>query len=180
MKKITVPVQELYDPKTGTFMCSKGATFTIEHSLVSLSKWEQKWKVPFLNKEHTTEEFDDYIRCMTITQNVDPEVYKWITPEIRNEIQEYMNDSMTAAVIHENQTPRHSTKFITADLIYCWMVMLRIPPEYQKWHLNRLLTLIRIVNIEQNPNKKMSKADSAKHHHSTNQARRARMAARRR
>lgn len=179
-KKITVPVQELYDPRTGTFFYSKGATFTIEHSLVSLSKWEQKWKKPFLNKEHPVEEFDDYIRCMTITQNIDPEVYKWITPEIRKEIQEYMEDPMTAAVIHEIQASHRSTKFTTADLIYCWMVQLRIPPEYQKWHLNRLLTLIRIVNIESNPNKKMSKAESARHHHSTNQARRAKLAARKR
>lgn len=180
MKTITVPGQELFDPKTGTFSYSKGATFDIEHSLVSLSKWEKKWKIPFLNRDHTIEEFDDYIRCMTITKNVDPEVYKWITPSIRAEVQEYMNDSMTAAVIRENTPPSHSTKFITSDLIYCWMVMLQIPPEYQKWHLNRLLMLIRIVNIEQNPNKKMSKSDSARHHHATNQARRARLAARKR
>ena len=174
MKKITVPAQELYDPKTETFFYTTEKSFVIEHSLVSLSKWEQKWKKPFLNREHSIEEFNDYIRCMTITQNVDPDVYNWITPEIRKEIQEYMEDPMTAAVVHENTPQRTSSKFMTADLIYCYMVQLRIPFDpCQKWHLNRLLMLIRIVSIEQNPDKKMSKADSAKYSAMTNRARRA-------
>lgn len=173
MLKITVPAGELYDPVTDTFLYTKEITLTLEHSLVSLSKWESKWKKPFLNREHTVEMFDDYVRCMTITQNVDPNVYRVLTPSIRSRIREYMEDSMTAAIIHENAPERTSTKFTTSDLIYYWMVALNIPFECQKWHLNRLLTLIRITNIEQKPDKKMGKAASARYSHATNQARRA-------
>lgn len=122
--------------------------------------------------------FDDYIRCMTITQNVDDSIYIAITPEIRDIVRKYMDKKMSAAVVNEDPTQnRHSTKFVTADLIYYWMTELNIPPEYQKWHLNRLLMLIRIANAEkakQNPNnKKANKADIARRHHALNQARRA-------
>lgn len=166
----------LHDPITNLIMYTKETTLVLEHSLVSLSKWESKWKVPFLNKEHTEQEFDDYIRCMTITQNVDPSVYLAITPELRKEIRDYIDDSMTAAVVHENKVQQRSSKFVTSDLIYYWMTALQIPFDpCQKWHLSRLLMLIRIANIENKPTKdrKMSKADSARSHHATNAARRA-------
>lgn len=117
--------------------------------------------------------FDDYIRCMTITQNIDQNVYYAITPEIRNEVREYMEDKMTAAVVKSDNDGRPATKFVTSDLIYAWMVMLRVPSKYEKWHLNRLLTLIQIVNIEQKPPKKANKAQNARDHHSINAARRA-------
>lgn len=171
--KITIPVVELFDPKTGMFSYSKGATFAIEHSLVSLSKWEQKWEKPFINQEHTVDEFNDYIRCMTITQNVDPDVYNNIPDTIRKQVQEYMERKMSAAIIKDDPSAKHSTRFLTADLIYAWMVELRVPFECQKWHLNRLLTLIRIVNIDQKPQKKGNKGASAREHHAINQARRA-------
>ena len=166
----------LHDPITNLITYTKETTLVLEHSLVSLSKWESEWKVPFLNKEHTEQMFDDYIRCMTITQNVDPSVYLAITPEIRREIRDYIEDSKTAAVVHENRAPHVSSKFITSDLIYYWMTALNIPFDpCQKWHLSRLLMLIRIANIENKPSKdrKMSKADSARSQHATNAARRA-------
>lgn len=166
----------LHDPMTNLITYTKETTLTLEHSLVSLSKWESKWRVPFLNKEHPAHMFDDYVRCMTITQNVDPSVYLAITPEIREQIKEYIDDSMTAAVVHENKTQPKSTKFVTSDLIYYWMTALNIPFDpCQKWHLSRLLMLIRIANIENKPSKdrKMSKADSARSHHAVNAARRA-------
>ena len=173
MLTIIIPAVELFDPKTGTFSYAKGATFTVEHSLVSLSKWEQKWEKPFINQEHTVEEFNDYIRCMTVTQNVDPEVYKNIPDSIRKQVQAYMERKMSAAIIKEEPNARPSSRFLTADLIYAWMVELRIPFECQKWHLNRLLTLIRIVNIDQKPPKKGKKGSTASEHHAINQARRA-------
>lgn len=174
MLKITVPAGELYDPVTETFSYTKETILTLEHSLVSLSKWESKWKKPFLDQQHPVEQFDDYVRCMTITQNVDPSVYKALTNDIRKRVREYMEDPMTAAVVRENvNNMRPSTKFVTSDLIYYWMVALNIPFECQKWHLNRLLMLIRITNIEQKPPKKGNKADSARQHHAINAARRA-------
>ena len=174
MLKITVPAGELFDPITETFSYTKETTLALEHSLVSLSKWESKWKKPFLDQQHTVDQFDDYIRCMTLTQNVDPSVYKVLNNDIRNRVREYMEDSMTAAVVRENtNNMRQSTKFVTSDLIYYWMVALNIPFECQKWHLNRLLMLIRITNIEQKPPKKANKADTARQHHAINAARRA-------
>lgn len=176
MLKILVPGCELFDPMTGTFSYTKDTVLALEHSLVSLSKWESKWKKPFLNKEHTQAEFDDYVRCMTITQNVNPSVYGAMHANIRNRIMEYMDDSMTAAVIHDEQTNRqNSPKFITSDLIYSWMVALRIPFECQKWHINRLLTLIHIIDIDRRQSNKMSKSDSARSQQAINAARRAKM-----
>lgn len=147
---------------------------------MSLSKWESKWKKPFLNREHTVSMFDDYIRCMTLTQNVDPNVYRVITPDIRKRIQEYMDDPMTAAIIREDPANgRMPVKFTTSDLIYYWMIALNIPFECQKWHLNRLLALIRITNIEQKPPKKTNRAETARRHHEINAARRAKQRPRR-
>ena len=149
MLKITLEAPEEWDPITSTFSYPKPVVLTLEHSLVSVSKWEMKHKKPFINQERTVEEFDDYIRCMTLTQNVNPEVYRRITQKNREEVQRYIEDSMTAAVIHDDGTSKRSTEFVTSDLIYYWMVESNIPFDpCQKWHLNRLLTLIRIVGIK--------------------------------
>lgn len=170
----------MFDPVTETFLYTKETTLSLEHSLVSLSKWESKWKKPFLNHEYSVAMFDDYIRCMTLTQNVDPNVYRAITPEIRQRVHEYMADPMTAAVIREDPSEqRFSSEFLTADLLYYAMVALNIPFECQKWHLNRLTTLIRITNIKQKPPKKMSRAENARKHNAIKNARRAKQHPRR-
>ena len=181
MLKIIVPGGELFDPKTGTFEYTKPVALTLEHSLLSLSKWESEWKKPFIDREHSIDEFNDYIRCMTLTKNVDPNVYEALTDGIRKEVQKYIDDPKTAAVVHDDGTARKSTKFVTSDLIYYWMVEAGIPFDpCEKWHLNRLLMLIRIIGVERRTDNKMSKADSARHHAATNAARRAKMAKRRR
>lgn len=176
MLKITIPANELFDPTTGVFITTKETTLTLEHSLVALSKWESKWKKPFLcdKTEMSVEMFKDYVRCMTITQNVDPAVYDGLTQANVDEIQAYMADPMTATVIGNKQKGRVPTRFMTSELIYAHMAILRIPYECQKWHLNRLLTLIQVTSIEQEPKKKMSKADTMNRHRSLNAARRAR------
>lgn len=174
MLKITVPAQELYDPKTGMFYYTKPVMLTLEHSLLSLSKWESDWEKPFINRDHTIREFNDYVRCMTLTQNVDPSVYDRLTDANRQAVQSYIDRKMSAAVIHDDGTSKRSTKFMTADLIYYYMVEAGIPFQpCEKWHLNRLLTLIRIIGIERRTDNKMSKADSARRHASINRARRA-------
>ena len=174
MKTITIPGQELHDPVTDIFYTTKDVTITIEHSLVSLSKWESKWKKPLLaTKDMTRPMFEDYVRCMTVTQNVDPLVYKCLTTSQINEIQEYMADPMTATIVKSDKKTGGRNRFMTSELIYAYMAILRIPYECQKWHLNRLLTLIQVVSIEQEPKKKMSKADTMSRHRSLNAARRA-------
>ena len=176
MKTITIPDIEAFDDESEKFVYVKGRTFVIEHSLVSISKWESKWKKPFITtKEKTVEELRDYVRCMTLTQNVDEEIYKYIPVPIMNEIIEYMNDPMTATWFSD--VDKHNGKngeTITSELIYYWMTAANIPIECQKWHLNRLMTLIRIAGEKNQPPKKMNKNDILKQNRSLNAMRRAR------
>lgn len=173
MLRIKVPItSECWDEEKGEFIPSKAVTLQLEHSLVSLSKWESKWCKPFLsNVEKTEEEVLDYIKFMTLTQNVDPEVYNHLTQENVNQINEYINAPMTATTFADNKQGK-GREIITAELIYYWMVALNIPFECQKWHLNRLITLVRVCNIKNEPPKKMSKRDIMSRNASLNAARR--------
>ena len=173
MLKITVPATELYDDEKNEYSSSKEQTIQLEHSLISLSKWESKWKKPFLTQENKSfEESLDYIRCMTITQNVGEEVFRAITQKQIREINEYIGDPMTATVITNHNKRSGPKEIITSELIYYWMIALTIPPEYQKWHLNRLLTLIEVCNIKNQPPKKMSKRELMARNRELNSARR--------
>jgi hypothetical protein len=159
MLKVTIPAIELYDEINEEFISFKEQHLQLEHSLVSLSKWESKWHKPFFSKEDkTTEETLDYIRCMTITQNVDENVYKGIPNYIIDKVTDYIKDPMTATKFY-NETKTTNRETITAELIYYWMTALNIPFECQKWHLERLLTLINVCNIKNSPPKKMSQSE---------------------
>lgn len=163
---IEVPEREMYgaiDPKTGrkTFTHTKAVTLTLEHSLVSISRWEAKWHKPYIGTEKTTEETLDYIRCMTISQNVDPEVYKALTDENLNQISEYIEDPHTATTIRKDPNSPKSREIITAEILYYWMVTYNIPIDIcQKWHLKRLITLIEVFSIKNAPPKKMSASET--------------------
>lgn len=157
MLQITIPSIELWDELNEEFVSLKETTLVLEHSLVSLSKWEAKWNKPFLGKEDKTqEEIIDYIKCMTVTQNVDPRVYTYMTTDNIKTVNEYISAPMTATTFSEDNNTRRSGERITSELIYYWMIALNIPFECQKWHLNRLLTLVRICNIKNQPPKKQS------------------------
>lgn len=177
MKTIIIPASECYDEESERFINIKEQKLVIEHSLVSISKWESKWKKPFISTaEKTMEELQDYVRCMTLTQNVNDDVYKAIPVNIMNEIIEYMNDPMSAtwfSDIDKKHNGRNG-EVITSELIYYWMTAANIPMECQKWHLNRLMTLIRIAGEKNQPPKKMSKNDILKQNKSLNAMRRAR------
>ena len=185
MLRITIPAKppeppkEFWDERNQEFIYVPGKPGTkeqklqLEHSLVSLSKWESKWCKPFLsNKGLTDEEAIDYIRCMTLTQNVPPEVYDNITEDIVKQVTDYINAPMTATTFSDSNNSRKSNEIITNEVIYYWMVALQIPSEYQKWHLNRLLTLIRVCNIKNAPPKKMNRRDTASQYAKLNAARR--------
>lgn len=160
MLYITVPKTEFWDEEKQEFFNIKETTLQLEHSLVSLSKWESKWHKPyFSNDRKTTEETIDYIKCMTLTQNVNPEVYRCLTQENVNMITSYIDDPMTATTFTEEKGKGGRSETITAELIYHWMIALNIPFECQKWHINRLLTLIRVCNIKNQPPKQMSKGE---------------------
>lgn len=177
MLHIKVPLgPEGWDEKKQEFVEPKTQTLQLEHSLISLSKWESKWCKPFLAKsEKTGEEILDYIKCMTLTPNVKPEVYNYITSENMQEINRYIEAPMTATTFVDNKNDKHSREIITAELIYYWMITLQIPPEYQKWHLNRLLTLIKVCIIKNAPGNKMSKRDVMSRNTALNAARRKRL-----
>lgn len=174
MLTIKIKGREAYNPKTKEFLQIKDTVLSLEHSLVSISKWEAKWHKPFISKEEKShEEMLDYIKCMTITQNVDPNAYMLLTKDNLKEIQEYIANPMTATWFNdERQTKgKKSSEQITSELIYYWMVAAQIPFECQKWHLNRLLTLIRIYNIKNQPDKKMSKKETMSRNAALNAAR---------
>lgn len=173
MLQITVPGVELYDEKNNEFIYLKERTLQLEHSLVSISKWESKWCKPFISKtDKTEEEIADYVKCMTITQNVDPDIYQRLTKSNYDEIEKYINAPMTATTFREGRGGKKNNGIITAEIIYYWMIALTIPKDYEKWHFNRLLTLIRVCNEKNAPSKKMSKSEIMKNNAALNAARR--------
>ena len=173
MLELVVPKSEQYDDDSGCFITTKEQTLRLEHSLVSLSKWESKWHKAFLSKDDKTyEETLDYIKCMTLTKNVDPEIYRYLTHTNILQVNQYIQDSMTATYFSEDKTGKSSREVVTAELIYYWMIALNIPFECQKWHLNRLLTLIRVCNIKNAPPKKRSKREIMSRNAALNAARR--------
>lgn len=171
MLKITIPAIEQYDEVNEEFIYFKETSLQLEHSLVSLSKWESKWCKPFLTKDDKTiEETIDYIRCMTITQNIDNDAYKNLTNQNLTDVREYLEAAMTATTIN-NDNKATNKEVITSEIIYYWMITLNIPFECQKWHLNRLLTLINVCNIKASPPKKMGKKELLSRNTSVNEAR---------
>ena len=152
MLQITIPATEQWDEKNQVFVKTDEQVLRLEHSLVSLHKWESKWHKSFLfTKEKTYEETLDYIKCMTLTQNVNPDVYYCLTNENITQINEYIADPMTATYIYEDEKKGINRDKVTAELIYYWMISLEIPFECQKWHLNQLLALIKVCNVKNNP-----------------------------
>lgn len=174
MLTITVPETELWDEKNSCFVVLPSATIRLEHSLVSIAKWEAKWKDPFLSsKEKTMEQLIDYYKFMTITQNVPDDVYQRFTRENHIAVQEYMKDSHTATWFSEDKSKygRSGGKIITNERIYAWMAELGIPFSCEKWNINRLLVLIRVCNIDNQPPKKMNQHDQLARNYHINQAR---------
>ena len=172
-KIITVPEQEFFNSQTNEFYTIKSATFKIEHSLVAIAKWESKWHVSFLDEkvEKTNEMMIDYIKCMTISQNVNPEVYDHLPPSVIAEINDYIGDPMTATIFNDRNKGVNRGEFVTNELIYYWMIAQNIPLECEKWHLNRLMTLIRVCSEKNAPSKKMNKRDILNRNRALNEAR---------
>lgn len=170
---IKVPASELLDEINQEFIYTKDQTLQLEHSLISLAKWESRWKKPYLTRENkTNEEALDYVRCMTLTQNVKPEIYSCLTNENLRQISDYIEDPMTATTIHDFSGGARNREVVTAEIIYYWMIALNIPMECQKWHLNRLMTLIRVCDIKNSPQKKQSARSVMRNQAALNAARR--------
>lgn len=177
MYELTIVSKEGWDPTTESFVYPgwKTATILLEHSLLSVSKWESKWHKSFFDRRHQMDypEFLSYIQCMTVSKNVNPDVYNYITPKQITDITNYMQDPMTATTIKKNNRGPNGT-FMTNEVIYGMMCNLQIPFECEKWHLNRLMTLINVVGEQNAPKKKMTPAEIGRQNAALNAQRRAR------
>ena len=176
MLRIEIPLgPEGWDDENQTFIPPETVTLQLEHSLVSVQKWESKWCKSFIsNPNKTDEEVLDYIKCMTITQNVNPDVYNHLTADNISEVNDYIGAPMTATCFSDDKNNRGSREVITAELIYFWMITANIPFECRKWHLNSLLTLIRVCGVKNQPPKKRSQREIMSRNAAINQARRKR------
>ena len=178
MLTIEIPIDsEGWDEAKQEFVESRTQSLQLEHSLISLSKWESKWHKPFLStKEMTDEETLDYIKCMTLTKNVKPDVYNHITRENMNDVVNYISDPMTATTFYKDEKGANNRETVTSELIYYWMIASNIPFDpCQKWHLNRLITLIRVCGIKNTPPQKRSRREIMSRNAALNAARRQQM-----
>jgi hypothetical protein len=167
---------EAYNEETREFVIADGFKLELEHSLVSLSKWESKFEKPFLSTENKTpEEILWYMKAMALTQDVPEEVYQRLSEDNIEEIDSYIGAKMTATWFREDANQRRSREIITAELVYYWLFSYGIPKECEDWHLNRLFTLIKVFSEKNKPPKKMSKAEAAQQNRSLNAQRRAQM-----
>jgi len=166
----------MYNNSSQEFVMEGGTLLQLEHSLVSLSKWESKFEKPFLGTEDKTEdELFEYVKCMTLTPDVPDEIYSQLSKENVEDINAYINKKMTATWFRDSPNAPPTKDIITAELVYYWMTVFNIPFECENWHLNRLFTLIRVCNIKQAKPKKMSRAEAAAQQRELNAARRAKL-----
>ena len=157
MLHLVIPKQELWDPIREKFVSIEGAEFDLEHSLFSVSKWESKWHTPFHDdrKKKTAEQNIDYVRCMCVTEGIEPKVFNYLSEKNVKDIIDYIGDSNTATWFNEGQNKKTGRKeIITAEIIYYWMTVYNVPESYQMWHLNKLMTLLRVCAEKNNPDKK--------------------------
>lgn len=172
--EITTSAKEYYDENTNSFSYAPEITIELEHNLIALSKWEAKHHKPFLgNEELTDSEILDYIKCMCLSE-IDDKTLLGLSQSNVKEITEYINDPMTATKFYSNSS-RRSREPVTSELIYYWMIAQNIPVQFENWHLNRLLTLIRLCGAKQEPRKKMSQADIMRQNARLNAQRRAKL-----
>lgn len=179
MLTINVPISESFNEATNEFV-NDTYTVDMEHSLVSLSKWESFFEKPFLSRvEKTEEETIWYIKAMTLTPDVPPEIFLKLSEKNFSEISDYINGkNSTATTFRETPNSPSSREVITAEIIRYWMIALNIPAEYESWNLNRLFALVRVTNIKNAPAKKMGKREAAQRQHSLNAQRLAQLGTR--
>ena len=176
MLTIVVPGVEMFDEQDQEFVTVNDVTLELEHSLVSLSKWESIYEKPFLGKEDkTTEEVLEYVKIMTLTSNIPEDTFYKLSEDNIKKINEYIDAKMSATWFNDTPGAPKSRDVITAELIYYWMITFQIPFECERWHLNRLFTLIRVCNIKQAKPQKMSRTEIAARNRELNSQRKSQL-----
>lgn len=157
MLEIKVALDESFDEERSKFVITDSFKVMLEHSLVSVSKWESVWEEAFLGKkEKTTEQTLSYVSLMILNDELPPGVWQKLIEKHLEEIKTYVSADMTATKLHTDPNSPSSRETITSELIYYWMISMKVPVEFETWHLNRLITLIRVINLKNSPKKKMS------------------------
>lgn len=178
MLEINIPGREVFNDVTWEFINYEPVTLQLEHTLVSVAEWESKWQISFLDSEKTPDQVRDYVRCMTLNrESVSDDAYQRLTKENMVEINAYLENPMSATRIYEHgnsKTSGGSKEKVTAEVIYYWMFSHNIPLDFQYWHFNRLITLIKTCNIKSNP-EKMTKQETAQYYAKLNAERKAKM-----
>lgn len=173
MLRITVPGVEFFDEEKQEFIDTEDVVLELEHSLVSLSKWEESFEKPFLSDDRkTTEETVGYIKAMLLTPEVPSDVFERLTEANLETVSSYIDRKMTATWFNEQMNKPRGKEIITAEIIYYWMTSLQVPYECQFWHLNKLLALIKVINLKNTPAKKMPKRDMLAQRRALNEQRR--------
>ena len=161
---VTVPKSEVYDEENDIFYEIKNeVTLVMEHNLIAISRWESKFHKPYLTKDtKTNEEILYYLECMTITKGVESYVYRCIPKSELLRITEYINDPMTGTTVRESPYAKKQGKeeIQSAELLYYYMFKLGIPKECENWHLNRLMTLMKVYGAkDEKPDGKASRSE---------------------
>lgn len=173
MLKIVISEKDFWDDNKQMFLHFNGGHLELEHSLIAISKWESKYKKPFFSKkEKTQDEISYYIKCMTLNDVKDPLIYNSLSNSDFKLVSDYINDSMTATVISKKNSGGGSPEPITSELIYFWMLSFNVPVEFQYWHINRLMTLLRICSIKNQAPQKHSTSQLLNRNAALNAARR--------
>lgn len=174
MLRINVPISESFDEESSKFVTNYFA-LEMEHSLLSLSKWESEFEKPFLSSDEKTDvETIWYIKAMTLTPNVPEDIFLKLSQENIQAINDYINGKQTATWFKELPS-RPSREIITAEIIRYWMISLNIPTEFETWHLNRLFTQIKVVNQKSQPAKKVSRREALAERQRINAERKAKL-----
>lgn len=175
MLTIEIVTNTLFDDSTNKFIEEK-ISLDLEHSLVSLSKWESEFEKPFLGREGLTiEETFRYIQLMILTPNVPQNIFRCFSQKNIDDIQAYISGKQTATTFNEIASRPPTREIITAEIIYYWMNVHNIDMECQYWHLNRLITFIRVCNIKNAPKKKIPRHEQAAQQRALNAQRRAQL-----
>ena len=178
MLELVIKEQEVFNAEDNTFSTTGwSGTLQLEHSLVSMSKWEAIFEKPFLAAgEKTREETLVYVGCMILTPGIDPNVANEFSNRDLRAVDEYIVSKQSATTFGDlPKRNKSSGETITSELVYYWMVAFNIPFECQTWHLNRLFSLIRILNLKQDKPQKMSRAEIARRNSELNEKRKAQL-----